>query len=734
VKISQGSLLSFGAIDCAALIVPRRFLCCVVVLLLAIVMLPASLQAAMITVTSTADNIAIDGVVTLREAIASINAAANSNADVVAVGAYGSNDTINFNIPGSGVHSIALSSALPLITEPLTINGYTQGSSSANTLTVGDNAVLQIFLNGAAAGSGAIGLVLSNHSGSVISGLAIGNFSGSGIEISSGGGSHLISGNFVGISADGSSAAGNGGSGIKITAVPNNTIGGTTAAARNIISANGQGNVFGGVEIDNAGASDNLIAGNYIGVDATGTVALGNSTAFGFGVIIFNAANANTVGGLNVGAGNLISANGDGISVQAADSNIVQGNLVGLNAAGNTALGNKFNGVTITGTAKGNIVGGASASARNVISGNKINGVALGGCFGGSSIVQGNFIGTDSLGIAPLPNGATGVHISSDHHDAMIGGTSAGTGNVIAFNGASGVSVITDNFCGSLAINNAILGNSIFGNTSLGIDLGTPGVTPNDVGDTDIGANNLQNFPLLTTATSAVGSTSVAGSLNSTANTSFRVEFFSSASCDPSGNGQGQTFLGFSNATTDGSGNAVINATLPVATPMGWVMTTTATDPDGNTSEFSACMSVFADTVPPSVTINQAALQADPAYTTPIFFTVVFSKPVTGFTGTDISFAGSTAGSMLATVTGSGANYTVSVAGMTGPGIIVASIPAGAAMDASSNPSLASTSTDNAVTYAATPYAPVTIPVLNWPTLLLLAVLLLGLAARYRRV
>lgn len=733
-KISRGSLLSIAAADRAPAIIPGKILVRFAVMLFAIAVMPAVVQAATIIVTSTGDTVAVDGAVTLREAISSINAAGNINADVIAVGAYGSGDSINFNIPGSGAHSIALTSALPLITRPLTINGYSQGSASANTLASGDNAVVQIFLNGTAAGAGAIGLVLSNHSGSTVRGLAIGNFSGSGIEISSGGGSHLISGNFIGVSTDGSSAAGNGGSGIKIIAVPNNTIGGTTVAARNIISANGQGNVFGGVEIDNAGASGNVIAGNYIGADATGTVALGNSTASGFGVIIFNAANANTVGGLGAGAGNLISANGDGISVQAADNNIVQGNLIGLNAAANAALGNNFNGVTITGTAMGNIVGGSSASARNVISGNSFHGVALGGCFGGTSTVQGNFIGTDVAGTAPLPNGSDGVNISSDHHDALIGGTVAGAGNTIAFNGGGGVNVVTDNSCGQPAINNAILGNSILRNTSLGINLGTPGVNANDPGDTDTGANNLQNFPVLTTATSAAGSTSVTGSLNSAANTNFRVEFFASARCDASGNGQGQTFLGFRNVTTDGSGNGSVDTTLPVTTTMGQVITATATDSADNTSEFSACVSVIANKVPPSVTINQAATQVDPAYTMPILFTVVFSEPVTGFAGTDISFAGSTAGSMLATVTGSGANYTVSVAGMTGPGIIVVSIPAAAATDASSNPSLASTSTDNAVTYAATPYAPVTIPVLNWAMLILLAVLLLSVTTRFRRI
>lgn len=103
---------------------------------------------------------------------------------------------------------------------------------------------------------------------------------------------------------------------------------------------------------------------------------------------------------------------------------------------------------------------------------------------------------------------------------------------------------------------------------------------------------------------------------------------------------------------------------------------------------------------PPTVTINQAAGQADPTSSSPILFDVVFSEPVTGFTGSDVSFAGSTVGgSLAASVSGSGANYTVSVTGMSGSGTVVASIPAGAATDSAGNPSSASTSTDNSVTF-----------------------------------
>src|SRR5712691_6387238 len=108
----------------------------------------ADAPAATITVTGTGDTVAVDGMVTLREAITSINNGANVNADVVAVGTYGVNDQIVFNIPGTGIQTIAPASNLPNITKPVTIDGYTQPGSSPNTLTVGDNAVLKIDLSG----------------------------------------------------------------------------------------------------------------------------------------------------------------------------------------------------------------------------------------------------------------------------------------------------------------------------------------------------------------------------------------------------------------------------------------------------------------------------------------------------------------------------------------------------------------------------------------------------------
>jgi hypothetical protein len=114
-----------------------------------------------------------------------------------------------------------------------------------------------------------------------------------------------------------------------------------------------------------------------------------------------------------------------------------------------------------------------------------------------------------------------------------------------------------------------------------------PGVTPNDPGDADIGENYLQNYPVLAPASSAYGSTTVQGSLNSSPNTTFRLEFFASPAWDTDGLAEGQLFLGSTNVRTDGTGEASFAVTLPVATPTNHLVTATATDPSGNTSEFS---------------------------------------------------------------------------------------------------------------------------------------------------
>jgi hypothetical protein len=139
--------------------------------------------------------------------------------------------------------------------------------------------------------------------------------------------------------------------------------------------------------------------------------------------------------------------------------------------------------------------------------------------------------------------------------------------------------------------NNAILGNAIFSNGALGIDLGTVGVTANDPCDADSGANMQQNFPVLTQAVSGNG-TGIRGTLNSKASSTFLLQFFASPTCDSSGNGEGQVYLGQTSAVTGTDCNASFVAALPGSVPIGYAITATATDSANNTSEFSACVPV----------------------------------------------------------------------------------------------------------------------------------------------
>ncbi len=175
-----------------------------------------------------------------------------------------------------------------------------------------------------------------------------------------------------------------------------------------------------------------------------------------------------------------------------------------------------------------------------MISGNLNNGVLLVDAETTGNIVQGNFIGSNASASAAFPNGGDGVAIQAGASGNVIGGTAAGTKNVIAFNLARGVSVESGE-------GNSVLGNTISFNGSLGIDLGAVGVTPNDPGDPDPGANLLQNFPVLSSVPSSTRpSTQIQGTLNSIRHFgSYRVEFFSTLLCDASGNGPGQRFLGF---------------------------------------------------------------------------------------------------------------------------------------------------------------------------------------------
>ena len=391
---------------------------------------------------------------------------------------------------------------------------------------------------------------------------------------------NLVQGNYIGTDVDGTTALGNFGDGLFIIGAPTNTIGGETAASGNIISGNGQR----GVQIFGTAASGNRLQGNYIGTDVTGSISMGNG---GDGIFLSGAPN-NIIGGTTASAGNVISGNGAvGVEIfdTGATGNLVRGNFIGTDLGGTVNLGNTLYGVFIN-ASPDNIIGGTAPGSRNIISGND-SGLFISGALATGNLVQGNYIGTDVSGAAALGNTFDGVRIGGAGSDNTIGGTDSGAGNTIAFNGGDGV--LVDSGTG-----NAILGNAIFSNTDLGIDLGADGATANDAGDSDTGANNLQNVPEL--ASAASGSTTIEGTLNSLASATFTLEFFSNVTCDPSGAGEGEAFIGSTTVTTDAAGSASINVTFQIAVPVGAFVTATATDPGANTSEFSSCIEVVVST------------------------------------------------------------------------------------------------------------------------------------------
>src|SRR4051794_298487 len=364
-------------------------------------------------------------------------------------------DTITFKIPGAGVHTITPLTALPDISDAVIIDGYTQPGASANTLAVGDNAVLLIELNGNGLSAHAI-TVASGGSGSTIRGLVINRFHQFVSILLRDGGANIIEGNFIGTDPTGTAVFSiRSGAGVQLLATIQNTIGGTTAAARNLISGCDQG-----------------------------------------------------------------------IAMSASDTN----------TTGNS--------------------------------------------------VQGNYIGTDKSGTLPLGNTEDGVVIGSLAPSNTIGGTAAGAGNRIAFNGGRGVNVLNSSGI-------AIEGNAIFSNGSLGIDLNGDGVTFNDPNcDDDNGANTSQNFPVITSAKRSGGNVTISGTLDTNCCTTYRLEFFSSAAPDPSGFGEGEKFIGSKDVTPPTCISSFGPFVFPIALGQTWVSVTATQVSSGNTSEFSAAGNV----------------------------------------------------------------------------------------------------------------------------------------------
>jgi len=303
---------------------------------------------------------------------------------------------------------------LPQITNPVLIDGTSEGEDAGPPL---------IQIDGSGAGSGCNGLVLSGGQ-SVVQGLVISGFSGAGIVLSGGSG-NLVQGNQVGTDPSGTIAQPNG-EGIEVVGSASNTIGGTAAGAANLIS----GNLGPGIELvrSTQDSMANLIAGNLIGTTADGLHALGNQEDG----ILLDSATSTTIGGTSAGEGNVISGNlSNGVeTLTSSPDNLLEGNEIGTDRSGTLALGNRGNGVSLGSSS--NLIGGLNSEAGNTIANN----------------------GTGSVG--------------------------------------AGVQLI------GLVNQNTILSNSIHDNAGLGINLRN-GPTPNHQPGTP-GPNNFQNYPIFTSA------------------------------------------------------------------------------------------------------------------------------------------------------------------------------------------------------------------------------------------
>jgi trimeric autotransporter adhesin len=366
------------------------------------------------------------------------------------------------------------------------------------------------------------------------------------------------------------------------------------------------------------------VQGNYIGLDKNGTARLGNSSAGVFiassfdpsGVRSPDLASDNTIGGTTTAARNVISRNSSrGVIIVSdpATGNLVQGNFIGTNAAGTASVGNSGEGVLVTASPQ-SAVGGTTRGAGNLISGNSGIGISLGRVFlsrigGTGTLIESNFIGTDISGTNPLSNGQAVVFGQDGIFVEVESLVHTLRNNLIAFNNGNGVNIPNvSSSPGTPAFRISILGNAIFSNAGLGINPGEAGVTQNDNQDTDGGANELQNFPVLdsavlsTVSSPASGSvtaaslTTINGTVNSTPNASFTLQFFFGSSCQGSGRqltGSIPLLLGDQPVTTDSNGNVQFSFTFdfPAGFSSGFV-NSTATSATGNTSEFSECIAV----------------------------------------------------------------------------------------------------------------------------------------------
>ena len=512
---------------------------------------------------------------------------------------------IEFNIPGNGPHIISPTSALPDINFIVTIDGLTQSGTECTSLPNATD--MQIVLDGSNVpypltpqlDNYPVGLKLKADN-STIRGLVINNFSKSlsspiplPFAVKHGVGIEVTSdNNTIQCNFIGTGAVGDSASSNVFGLFVEN--GSKNEIAHNLIS----GNSWSGIAILAVGevVKENNIHHNYIGVNLEGTVDLGNTK--------------------------------DGITIVNAKENSIRNNLIS---------GNNDDGIDITDVD----VDADSVDLSDIDIADLLNVLGMSAHCGGTpcatgNIISNNQIGTNAAGTGDIGNGDAGVQFEDAQGNII-------QENLIAFNKNHGVFIKDQNeaACSKqidpCAIENTITQNAIFDNEGSGIDFKN-------------NANNNQSAPILASA----NGTTLEGTLESTANSSFHLEFFANSTADSSGSGEGEEYLGSKNVITDNSGNASFSFDYIPITGKTWISATATRQSTGDTSQFAT--SIAENIAPTVVSTSPTAQATEVAIEANI--NIEFSEDVT-VSGTWFTIQCDISGSLLATVSGGFQSYTL---------------------------------------------------------------------------
>lgn len=497
-------------------------------------------------------------------------------------------------------------------------NGIWLTSEGASNNEVSDNLIGLTATGNTALGNAAAGLSISIGSGNVISSNTISGNSTHGVVLGTGTFDNWLWGNNVGTNSGGGAAIANGQDGVLVASGAYQNLIGTNGdgiedtSERNIVS----GNSWHGIDI---WGTSNVVAGNYVGLASNGLTAIGNGR--------------NGIAGGTLASSNRIGTNGDGISdveernvisgnhqngiliyslspTQFPSGNIIAGNYIGTDTTGTIGVGNVGRGISLQSTAGTRVGtdgdGQGDGSEGNVVADNGLGGIEL--VNSRDSVIAGNIVGAAADGLTPLGNRTSGygaqwgygIWLQNGSNNNRIGTNGDGVSDAVEtnrvwFNETEGVRLT-----GSGTVRNEVRGNSIAANGQQAIDLGDDGPDVVDSLDVDSGPNEKQNYPVLSQATANAGIV-VSGQLNSSPSTTFTLDFYASATT-----GAAERYLGSGTVTTGTAGNAAFSVTLATTASDGELITATATDPVGNTSELSVV-------IPFSANVDPGLVFDDPA-------------------------------------------------------------------------------------------------------------------------